>query len=118
MTFITSRHSTKLMSEICFSRRNAALFTRISMRPNFFSAASASATRGLVVSHVAKNGDCLPTGLLDLADDAVGLGLVRSYIYDDGSAGFGQRQCDRTADIAPGAGDDGNLPGEFFALTP
>ncbi len=87
------------------------------MRPKFFSAASASATADLVVTDVTKNGDCLPTGLLDLADDAVGLGLVRPHIYDDGSAGFGQRQCDRTADIAPGAGDDGNLPGEFFAFS-
>src|SRR6187399_3313797 len=51
--------------------------------PEFLQRCIGERNCGLVVSHVAKKGDCLPTGLLDLADDTVGLGLVRSYIYDD-----------------------------------
>jgi hypothetical protein len=74
-------------------------------------------SRGLVVADVAKNSDRLAAGLLDLADDAISLSLVRPDIHDDGSARFRQRQRDRTADIAPGAGNDGNFSGEFFALS-
>ncbi len=85
--------------------------------PKFLQRCVGERNRGLVVADVAKNGDRLAAGLRDLADDAIGLGLVRPDIHDNGSAGFRQRQCDRTADITSGTGDNGNFPGEFFALS-
>src|SRR4029079_13562229 len=51
------------------------------------------------------------------ADDAIGLGLVRPHIHDDGGASFGQCQRDCTTDIASGASANGNSSGEFFALS-
>ena len=50
---------------------------------------------------------------LDLARDGLGLGAVAARIDHDGRAALRQRQRDRAADIAPRAGDDGDLAGEF-----
>ena len=67
------------------------------------------------VGDVADMDQRLAAGGLDLARDGVRLGAVAARVDHDRGAALRQRQRDRAADIAPGAGDDGDLAGEFLA---
>jgi len=55
---------------------------------------------------------------LDLARDRLGLSAVAAGIDHDGRAILRQCQRNRASYIAPGAGDDGDLAGEFVAGHP
>ena len=50
---------------------------------------------------------------LDLARDGFRLGAIAAHIDHDGRAALRQRQRDGAADVAAGAGDDGDLAAEF-----
>ena len=79
------------------------------MRPKAASAASAIAC---TASASATSPICdhrLAAGRLDLARDGLGLGAVAARVDKDGRAAVGQRQRDGAADVAPRAGDDGDL---------
>ena len=78
------------------------------MRPKVFSAVSASACDRLGVGDVADHGRPPCRRRFDLAHDGVGFRFVRAHIDHHRRAGLRQRQRDGAADIAPGAGDDGD----------
>ena len=59
----------------------------------------------------------LAAGRLDLAHDGVGFRLVGARIHHHRRAGGGQLARDGAADIASGAGDDGDFAGEFVAFS-
>src|SRR3954447_12573691 len=69
----------------------------------------------LGISYIADVHQRLAARCLDLPYDALGLGAVAARINDDRRANLGQRQRDRTADVAAGPGDDSyfarELPG-------
>src|SRR6185437_1789172 len=69
---------------------------------------------GLVIPDITKNRNRLATGRLYLPYDTVGFALGRSYVDDHRRTGICEHQCDRTADIAPSAGNHSDLTGEFF----
>ena len=69
------------------------------------------------IGDVGEDGDRLAAGRFDLAHDAVGFRLVRTHIDHHRRAGGRQLQRDGAADIAPGAGDDGDFAGEFVAVS-
>ena len=54
----------------------------------------------------------------NLTRDGVRLRAVAARIYHNGGPAFRQSQRDRAADIAAGAGDDGDLAGEFLCHEP
>src|SRR5438132_949749 len=56
----------------------------------------------------------LAAGCLDLTNDRVRFRAIAARIYHDGRAAFSQRQRDSAADIAAGAGDDGDFAREFL----
>src|SRR5262249_17032805 len=71
----------------------------------------------LFISNVADDADGLAAGSFDLAHYAVGLRFVRAHIDNNRSAGVRKRKRDGPANIAAGAGDDGNFACEFLVLS-
>ena len=84
------------------------------MLPKAFSAAGGKAMAFL--ADVGDESHRLAAGRLDLSDDGVGFRLVGARVHHHRGAGGGQMQRDGAADIAPGAGDDGDFAGEFVAV--
>ena len=68
------------------------------------------------IGDIAEDSDRLAAGRLDLAHDAVGFRLVGARIDHHRRAGGGELARDGAADIASGAGDDGDFAGEFVAI--
>ena len=60
----------------------------------------------------------LAAGGFDLARDGFRLGAVAARVHHNGRAALRQRQRDRAADIAAGAGDDSDFAGEFLGHEP
>ena len=83
------------------------------MRPKLLHRRLRHRLHGLGVGDVADMDQRLAASGLDLARDRFRLGAVAARIDEDGRAAFRQRQRDRAADVAPRAGDDGDLAVEF-----
>ena len=60
----------------------------------------------------------LAAGGLDLARDGLRLGAVAAGVDQEGGAALRQGQRDRTANVAPRAGDNGDLASEFVSIHP
>ena len=69
------------------------------------------------IGDVGEHGDGLAAGRLDLSDHGVGFLLVGARVHHHRRAGGGKLLRDGAADIAPGAGDDGDFAGEFFPFS-
>ena len=83
------------------------------MRPKPFSAACAIASTAAGSATSASTATALPPAALISRDDGVGLRLVGTHVHHHRRAAGGKMQRDGAADIAAGAGDDGDLAGEF-----
>ena len=68
----------------------------------------------VLFGHIGEDRYRLDPEVADLAHDRVGLGLVGARVDDDVGAFARQLQRRRTADIAAGAGDQGDLPIEVL----
>jgi len=58
--------------------------------------------------------DRLAARRLDFAHNGVRLRAIATRVHHDGRATIRERKRDRTADVAAGAGDDGDFAGKFF----
>ena len=54
----------------------------------------------------------VPPAGVDVAHDGLGLGAIGAGIDDDAGAVLGQPERDRTADVAPGTGDERDFAGQ------
>ena len=87
------------------------------MRPKCFDRRIRHRLHGRGIGDIADMDQRLAARGLDLARDGVRLGAVAARIDQNGRAALRQRQRDRAADVAPGAGDDGDLAAEFVAAS-
>ena len=74
-------------------------------------------SRGFFIGDVAEHAGRLAAGRLDLAHDAVGFRPVRAHVHHHRRTGLRERQRDGAANIAPGAGDDGDFAGKFLVVS-
>ena len=72
---------------------------------------------GCGIGDIADMNQCLAAPPLDIAGDGFSLATVAARIDQNGGTAVRQRQRDRAADIAAGAGDDGGLATEFVVAS-
>ncbi len=86
------------------------------MRPKCLSAASASAAAVFSSATSPSTATALPPAASISRTTPSASALFDAHIDHDRRAGLCERQRDGAADIAPGAGDDGDFAGKFLVV--